>query len=172
MGRAPFPALALLLAATDAPAGVGSREPAADSRKTHHLAVFSTNQSKRTWSLALVTDENDEIVALRTLSSRKNRVRRYDRSILDEEINLTRKLGVRLATLRCHDLDPSAGCPITIKYPGNIALGRFRRFRGEIRKRDGEWGCFSEDGTRFAEAKLIVKKILGIPVGIKRIELR
>ncbi|MFT6070001.1 MAG: hypothetical protein ACJAT2_002486 [Bacteriovoracaceae bacterium] len=139
--------------------------------KDIHLSTISTNYVDKTYSLLIGVDENNTIQYVKTINNKKNKVKIYQNELLKNNLPLVKAAGVELVTLRCEEFDPSKGCPITIRYPINILVMAFKSFKAEIKKdSNGEWGLYMGP-KRFTKMKLIARKVLGLLIGVDRIEV-
>ena len=140
-------------------------------KKTTLLAILSNDYRKGTRDLMVVTDAKHQIVSIQIRNNRKKRTKTYPASKLNEKIPLAKTAGVTLVELQCLNFDPQKGCLVQIEYPYNITYASFRRFRAELKLKNGQWG-FYQGERRFVGIHMIAKKWLGILVGIKEIQLR
>tara|TARA_R110000868_G_scaffold61524_1_gene186932 strand:+ start:43948 stop:44616 length:669 start_codon:yes stop_codon:yes gene_type:complete len=134
------------------------------------LALITTDYSSKTYELVLSRDEKEKVIAIKTINN-KGKEKIYPLSVLDREIVLAKAVGVSLVTLRCHQFNQEAGCPLEIEYPSNVTYGKFLRFKANLVKRESGWQL--ESGNRkFTSMHLVAKKFFGLLIGVERLELR
>ena len=134
------------------------------------LSLISSDYTKKTYGLLIETDAKGSITGIRTKNNLKKTSKFYQNDVLHKDIVLAKALGVSLVVLKCRNFRPQTGCAMTIEYPSNLTLGKFKTFEAELKKSDdGSWGLFA-GGRRFTQLRLIARKALGLLVGIKRIE--
>ena len=139
--------------------------------KDIHLSTISTNYVDKTYSLIIGVDENNSIKYVKTINNKKKKVKIYKNELLKNNLPLVKAAGIELVTLRCEHFDPSKGCPISIRYPTNIIVMAFKSFKAEIKKSNtGEWGLYI-GAKKFTSMKLIAKKVFGLLIGVKRIDV-
>lgn len=139
--------------------------------KDIHLSTISTNYVDKTYSLIIGVDESNSIKYVKTINNKKKKVKIYKNELLKNNLPLVKAAGIELVTLRCENFDASKGCPISIRYPTNIIVMAFKSFKAEIKKNsNGEWGLYIGP-KRFTSMKLIAKKVFGLLIGVKRIDI-
>lgn len=138
--------------------------------KDIHLSLISTNYVDKTYSLLVGVDKNNVIQYIKTINNKKNKVKIYPNKVLKNNVPLVKAAGIELVTLNCKNFNPSEGCPITIKYPTNVIVMAFSSFKAVIKKENGKWGLFI-GSRKFTKMHLISKKVLGLLIGVKRIEV-
>lgn len=138
--------------------------------KDVHLSLISTNYVDKTYSLLVGVDDKNVIQYIKTINNKKNKVKIYPNKVLKNNVPLVKAGGVELVTLNCSQFDPTKGCPITIKYPINVLVMAFKSFKAVIRKENGQWGLFVGP-KKFTKMHLIARKMLGLLIGVKRIEV-
>lgn len=134
------------------------------------LAVISTNYTDRTYDLLLSIDTDQSVLGIKTKSN-KGKVKSYPLAVLDREVVLVKAIGVSLVTLMCTNFHQTNGCPIEIEYPSNLTYGKFSRFQAQLINHNGQWQLQSS-GRAFTSMHLMAKKLLGLLIGVERIELR
>lgn len=134
------------------------------------LCTIQSDYNEKKYDLVVEVNENNHIEQIITKRKPRPKIKRYPTTVLDKEITLVKTLGITIVGLTCHKFSPSKGCPITINYPSNIALGSFKDFNAEIRVVNGEWKILANNRP-FQTMSLKSKRILGLLVGIKSIEL-
>ncbi len=164
------------LSVTAAPAA-----PSAGKRKTLEkpapqkitlLATISSDyKPKDTRDLMVDTDAKGLITSIKIRNNRKNRIKTYPVEKLRSKIPLVKTAGITLVELQCLDFRPEQGCQVQIEYPYNITYASFRRFRAQLKLKDGKWGFYQGD-RRFTNIHMIANKLLGLLVGIREIQLR
>ena len=135
-----------------------------------HLSLISTNYVPKTYSLYVGVNKKNVIQYIKTVNNKKKKVKIYPNKVLRNNVPLVKAGGIELVSLRCEKFDPNVGCPITIKYPINVLVMAFKSFKAVIRKENGKWGLFVGP-KRFTKMHLIARKVLGLLIGVKRIEV-
>lgn len=138
--------------------------------KPAFLAKISSDYVSKTYNLAVLLNDKGEIAGIRTKNNKKNKIKTYGVDVLNKKITLVKALGVSLITLKCHEFHPEKGCRIDIEYPYNLTYGKFKNFNARILKKNDKWGLYVGD-RKFTQMKLVAKKLLGLLVGIKSIEV-
>jgi hypothetical protein len=116
-------------------------------------------------------NQKNEIVAIKTRNNKKNKIKVYPIEKLKTRISLVKTLGVTLVGLRCQDFDKTKGCSIEIEYPSNIMAGSFKTFKAKLERQDDVW-ILTENQKHFTQMHLVAKKMMGLLIGIKKIDLR
>lgn len=142
----------------------------AEEVKDIHLSLISSNYVDKTYSLFVGVNKKNEITYIKTINNKKNKVKLYPNNVLSKNVPLVKAAGIELVTLNCKNFDPTKGCPITIKYPTNILVMAFKSFNAVIRKENGAWGLFIGN-KKFTKMHLVARKVLGILLGVKRIDV-
>ena len=146
--------------------------PPAPKNEEIFIARITGNFSDKTYDIFLELNPRKLISAMKTRNNKKKKTKRYGLDILSKPIPLAKAAGVVLVSLKCLRFNTAKGCDIEIEYPSNIALGRFKTFKTKLKRKEGKWGFYDEKGNAFTRMHLVSKKVLGILVGIKRIEIR
>ncbi len=133
------------------------------------LAKISTDYVKKSYDLSLRLNPQKLITAILTKNNKKNKKKVYPVNVLNKPIILVKAIGIDLISLKCDNFATSRGCDITIEYPYNLTIGRFKKFKAKLQKIDGQWQLTDENNKRFNQLFLKAKKILGVLIGIKRI---
>lgn len=139
--------------------------------KDIHLATISTDYVKKSYDLMVTIDDRGLITAIKTRNNKKNKIKTYPISVLDKPITLVKAVGVTLVGLTCTNFATNKGCDITIEYPSNITFGRFKNFHAKLEKTGGRWRL-TRDGKPFDNMFLVARKLMGLLIGIKRIETK
>ena len=134
------------------------------------LMTISNDYKSRTYSLFIVVNRKNQIISMKTRNNHKKKTKTYGVDLLKTKIPLAKTAGITLVELQCLNFKADEGCQIQIEYPYNITYGSFNYFKATLKKYKSQWGFYSEN-RYFTRMHLIVKKILGIPVGIKEIKL-
>lgn len=134
------------------------------------LATISTDYIKKSYDLILTLNERKLIAAIKTKDSKKNKVKTYPVSVLNKPITLVKAVGVTLVNLSCLNFATNRGCDIIIEYPSNITVGKFKKFTAKLEKHEGTWKL-TKSGNPFSQMNLISRKIVGLLIGIKRIDI-
>ena len=142
----------------------------AGNTKDIHLSLISTNYVDKTYSLLVGVDKKNVIQYIKTINNKKNKVKIYPSNLLKNNVPLVKAAGIELVTLNCKNFNPEVGCPITIKYPTNVLVMAFKSFKAIIKKENGQWGLFI-GSRKFTKMHLIARKVLGLLIGVKRIEV-
>ena len=111
------------------------------------------------------------ISAIKTRNNKKNKIKTYSVSVLDKPITLVKAVGVTLVSLSCKNFATNRGCDIEIEYPSNITLGAFKKFHAKLQRVDGKW-ALTKDGKPFTKMFLVARKLMGLLIGIKRIDVQ
>lgn len=135
-----------------------------------HLSLISSNFDSKTYGLFVGVNKNNKISYIKTINNKKNKVKIYPNNVLKKNLPLVKAAGIELVTLKCADFSPNKGCPITIRYPVNIVLMAFKSFKAEIKKVEGKWGLYVGP-NKFTRMHLVQRKVLGLLIGVKRIEV-
>lgn len=135
-----------------------------------HLATISTDYVSKTYDLILTLNHRKLISAIKTKSSNKQHPKTYPVSVLSEPITLVKAVGVTIVSLRCLNFATSKGCDIQIEYPSNITVGSFKIFQAKLEFRDQKWQL-THNGAPFTKMHLISRKVLGLLIGVKRIQV-
>lgn len=136
-----------------------------------YLATISTDYIKKSYDLMISLNDRKLISAIKTRNNKKNKIKTYPVSVLNKPITLVKAVGVTLVSLACNNFGTNRGCDIKIEYPSNITLGRFKFFHAKLEKNNGQWRL-TKDGKPFSKMYLVAKKLMGLLIGIKRIEVR
>lgn len=123
------------------------------------------------YELSINVDKSGKIQSIQSTKKPHNTHKVYPTELLNKEITLVKSIGISLVTLKCIGFTPTHGCDIEISYPYNISYGNFDSFAAQLRKVGGKWGLYSSKGEAFNNMQLVSKKMLGLLVGIKRINL-
>jgi len=136
------------------------------------LADITSNYKKEeSYTLLLdVDDVSGQIVKIKTRSNPKNKIKEYGPEVFANELPLVKAAGIVLVGLRCSNFNPATGCDIVISYPYNIAIINFDKFSAQLKQVGGEWGLYAND-KKFTQMHLVANRMLGILVGVDRIEL-
>jgi hypothetical protein len=135
-----------------------------------HLSMISSNYVDKTYSLIVGVDDKNTIQYVKTINNKKQKSKIYHNNLLKKNLPLVKAAGIELVTLRCEKFDPNKGCPISIRYPTNVLVMAFKSFKAEIKKVNGEWGLYI-GSQKFTKMKLIAKKVFGLLIGVRRIEV-
>lgn len=139
--------------------------------KDIHLSTISTNYVDKTYSLLIGVDSKNTIQYVKTINNKKKKVKVYQNKLLKNNLPLVKAAGIELVTLRCDNFDPTKGCPISIRYPTNIIVMAFKSFKAEIKKDSaGNWGLYMGP-KKFSNMKLIARKVMGLLIGVKKIDV-
>lgn len=134
------------------------------------LSKISTDYVSKTYDLMVVINDKKLIGGIKTKNNKKNKVKNYPVSVLDKPITLVKAVGVSLVSLKCENFATSRGCDIIIEYPSNITVGSFKKFKAKLEKQNAKW-VLTKNGKAFTKMHLISRKVLGLLIGIKRIEV-
>jgi len=134
------------------------------------LSQISTDYVSKTYDLMVVINEKKLIGGIKTRNNKKNKIKNYPVTVLDRPITLVKAVGVSLVSLKCENFATSRGCDIIIEYPSNITIGSFKKFKAKLEKRETKW-VLTRNGKAFTRMHLISRKVLGLLIGIKRIEV-
>lgn len=134
------------------------------------LSKISTDFIKKSYQLKLVTDSKNAIQSIKTVSN-KNKVKNYPVSLLGKPISLVKTAGITLVSLECKNFHPVIGCDIEIEYPSNIAIASFDKFKARLLRVRGKWKLITNNKI-FSDMKLVARKVAGILVGVKKIDLK
>lgn len=136
-----------------------------------YLATISTDYVKKSYDLMISLNPRKLISAIKTRNNKKNKVKVYPVSVLDKPITLVKAVGVTIVSLSCTNFATNRGCDISIEYPSNITLGRFKFFHAKLEKVNGKWHL-TRDGKPFTKMHLVARKLMGLLIGIKRIDVQ
>lgn len=139
------------------------------NEKIVFLAKISTDLTSKTYDLNVITNEQNQIQAIQTKNNKKNKIKTYKTDVLSRPIVLVKTMGIELVSLQCKGFNHENGCEIEIEYPYNLTYGKFKNFHAKLEKKDGAW-VLTKDGNIFKKMHLKAKKLIGILVGVKRIE--
>lgn len=139
--------------------------------KDIHLATIATDYIQKSYDLMVTINDRGLITAIKTRNNKKNKIKTYPISVLDKPITLVKAVGVTLVGLTCTNFKTNQGCDIAIEYPSNITLGRFKNFQAKLEKTGGRWRL-TRDGKPFDHMFLVARKLMGLLIGIKRIETK
>jgi hypothetical protein len=139
--------------------------------KDIHLARISTDYVKKSYDLMVTINDRGLISAIKTRNNNKNKVKVYPIGVLDKPITLVKAVGVTLVSLTCNNFATNKGCDISIEYPSNLTVGRFKYFNAKLEKVSSKWQL-THNGKPFQEMFLVARKIMGLLIGIKRIDVR
>ncbi len=135
-----------------------------------HLATISTDYISKTYDLTVTLNNRKLISAIKTKSSKKKHPKTYPVSVLSQPITLVKAVGVTIISLKCLNFATSKGCDIEIEYPSNITIGSFKTFKAKLEFIKGKWQL-THNSKPFTKMHLISRKLLGLLIGIKRIEI-
>ena len=139
------------------------------SAKDIFLTKITTDYVKKTYSLYVEVNEANEITAIKTINDQKKKTKIYKTNVLDKEITLVKAVGVTLVSLKCNNFNPQKGCDIVIEYPYNLTYGKFKSFNAKLMRIENDWNLVA-DNRVFRKMHLVAKKLLGLLIGIKKIE--
>lgn len=145
--------------------------PALSKSEDVFLATISTDYVKRSYDLMIALNDRKLIEAIKTRNNKKNKIKTYPVSVLDKPITLVKAVGVTLVSLTCNNFATNRGCDISIEYPSNLTLGKFKYFHAKLEKKDGKW-TLTKNGKPFTKMFLVARKLMGLLIGIKRIEVQ
>jgi hypothetical protein len=134
------------------------------------VATISSDYIKKTYTLMVSVNEQNEIESIKVRNNKKNKIKIYKTDVLHRPIILVKAAGIKIVTLKCNHFRKNTGCGIVIEYPSNIASGSFKKFTSTLEKRGEKW-VLSDGGNLYSRMHLKSKKFLGLLIGIKRIEL-
>ncbi len=134
-----------------------------------HLATISTDYVTKTYDLVLTLNDRKLIDAIKTINNKKKKTKRYGIEVLGKPITLVKAVGVTLISLRCLNFTTSKGCDIEIEYPSNLTIGSFKTFNAKLERNENGWQL-THKGAPFKKLHLVARKVLGLLIGIKRIE--
>ena len=136
-----------------------------------YLATISTDYVKKSYDLMIALNDRKLITAIKTKNNKKNKIKTYPVSVLDKPITLVKAVGVTLVSLSCNNFATNRGCDISIEYPSNLTLGSFKFFHAKLEMVAGKWRL-TKDGKPFTQMFLVARKLMGLLIGIKRIDVR
>lgn len=147
-----------------------AEEPAATKEEDIYLATISTDYVQQSYELMITLNSRKLISAIKTRNTKKNKTKVYPVSVLDKPITLVKAVGVTLVSLSCNNFATHRGCDINIEYPSNLTLGKFKFFKAKLEKIEGKW-VLTKDGKPFSKMNLVARKLMGLLIGIKRIDV-
>ena len=134
------------------------------------LTLISTDYTTKTYTLFVQVDKDNIITSVKIRNNKKNKMKTYSNSKLNTKMTLVKALGVSIITLSCANFNPSNGCVIGIEYPSNLMFGKYKSFHALLKKTNNKWGLWA-GATNFTNMHLKSLKVIGLLVGIKKIEL-
>lgn len=141
------------------------------SPQTIRLAVITSDYTDKKYDLEIEVDQKNDLQRIKTRNVAKNKVKEYGLEVLNKKIVLVKALGMDLITLKCIEFKPSSGCDLEIKYPSNLAVANFSEYQAKLVRTEKSWELRSQNDMKFTEMRLIARKLAGLLVGIKRIEI-
>ncbi len=135
------------------------------------LATISTDYVKKSYDLIITVNDRKLISAIKTKNNKKQKIKTYLVNVLNKPITLVKAVGITLVNLSCLKFATNRGCDIVIEYPENITVGKFKKFTAKLEKHKGVWKL-TKNGKPFSKMVLISRKLLGLLIGIKRIEIQ
>ncbi len=143
-----------------------------NANKVISLVHIYTSYVEDSYDLMIEINEKNEIVGIQSRNNKKKKVKKYGLDVLQKPIALVKAAGISLVTLKCSNFDPKKGADIEIEYPHNIVFSYFKTFKSQIKKlEDGSWVFYTTKGKSFKKMNLIPKTLLGVLLGVERVEL-
>lgn len=145
------------------------KTPAEDKFTDIFLARISTDYVSKTYDLSLRLNQHRLISAILVRNNKKNKLKVYPIEVLNKPIVLVKAVGVKLVTLACTNFVTSRGCHITIEYPSNLTIGRFKKFYSKLVYDKNRWQLKDSYNNTYNHLHLKAKKVLGVLIGIKKL---
>lgn len=148
-----------------------SKATLSEAPKSISLSSITSDYTDKKYELSIEVDHDNKMTKIKTYNVNKNRFREYGLDVLNNRISLVKAAGIELISLRCLEFNPDTGCKLEISYPKNVAVANFGEFQAMLKRLDKSWEIQTLDGHRIDRLHLISKKLLGLLVGIERIEV-
>lgn len=152
-------------------ANLASADEIRASPQTIRLAVITSDYTDKKYDLEIEVDQKNVLQKIKTRNVAKNKVKEYGIDLLSKNIVLVKAIGMDLITLKCVEFNPATGCDLEIKYPSNLAVANFSEYQAKLVRTEKSWELRSQNNIKFTEMRLIARKVAGLLVGIKRIEI-